>query len=262
MRAIGLPPFSNKRVLRRASRRVSSWCSRLDGKSPVIVFLQARNSDVKWVTGPGKEEDEEGRVGGEERGGIGKISKQISDWARHNSDFHVCLPSDPSGLVSFGVMFKLLNYAREDSRVHTSGVGWRKGGPDYSKGFSLFRGSSFSPPVLALPWPREFPFSRYLPVDVAQLLTGRLLTLNLTPTRFQLLPLFPASSPRNYRFDVLTIFASYSVSIGYIIMQRYFSISWDSKLILYKTATSPFFLTFYDFTHTVLIITYNAEQES
>lgn len=72
-------PFQINAFFVGASRRVSSWCSRLDGKSPVIAFLRARNSDVKRVTGPGKEEDEEGRGGGEERGGIGKISKQISD---------------------------------------------------------------------------------------------------------------------------------------------------------------------------------------
>jgi len=96
----------------------------------------------------GKEEERGDRErGGEERGGIGKISKQISDWARHNSDFHVCLPSDPSGLVSFGVMFKLLNYARE-IRVHTAPDGG-KGRPDYSEGFSLFRGSSFFFPELS-----------------------------------------------------------------------------------------------------------------
>lgn len=130
--------------------------------------------------GPGKEEDEEGRGGGEERGGIGKISKQISDWARHNSDFHVCLPSDPSGLVSFGVMFKLLNYAREDSRAHV-GRRMEEGRAGLFDGiFSLSRVFFFPSRALALPWPREFPFSRYLPVDVAQLLTGRLSTL----TRF------------------------------------------------------------------------------
>jgi len=176
---------SNKRVLRRALRRVSSWCSRLDGKSPVIAFLQARNSDVKWVTGPGKAE--EGRGGGEERGGIGKISKQISDWARHNSDFHVCLPSDPSGLVSFGVMFKLLNYAREDSRAH--GVGWRKGaGRIIRRDFLSFEGLLFPP--LALPWPREFPFTG------RRRLTPRRATVdaNLTPTWLQLL--LPLSPPQ------------------------------------------------------------------
>lgn len=54
-----------------------------DGKSPVIAFLRARNSDGNGETGDGKEEENDaGRkaeVGGEERGGIGKISKQISD---------------------------------------------------------------------------------------------------------------------------------------------------------------------------------------
>lgn len=44
-------------------------------------------------------------------------------------------------------MFKLLNYARE-IRVHTAPDGG-KGGPDYSEGFSLFRGSSFFAPELS-----------------------------------------------------------------------------------------------------------------
>lgn len=127
-----------------------------------------------------KEEGAGGRRPRWRRGRIGKISKQISDWARHNSDFHVCLPSDPSGLVSFGVMFKLLNYAREDSSACTpAGPGRRKGGPDYSgEGFSLFRreGLPLFPSSWALAWPREFPFSRYLQTDVAQLLVERLLT--------------------------------------------------------------------------------------
>lgn len=86
--------FLNKRPFlapyrRDATHRFASWCSRSDSKSPVIAFLQAWNSDGNGETGGGKEEEQEeeeeddaGRkaeVGGEERGGIGKISKQISD---------------------------------------------------------------------------------------------------------------------------------------------------------------------------------------
>lgn len=76
---------------------------------------------------------------------ISWISKQIRDSVSHNSDFRCYLPSDPSEHVSFKVMFKLLNYAR-DSLVHVrpgKGEGSWIISPISLEAFSL---SSFSPP--------------------------------------------------------------------------------------------------------------------
>lgn len=42
-----------------SDRRFASWCSRADGKSPVIAFLRARNSDGNGETGGEKEKEEE-----------------------------------------------------------------------------------------------------------------------------------------------------------------------------------------------------------
>lgn len=70
----------------------------------------------------------------EARSRIGKISKQIRDWAVITQTFKVCLPSDPSVLVSFRVMFKLLNYASfggtDYSRISLKGL--------FPSGTSLF----------------------------------------------------------------------------------------------------------------------------
>lgn len=76
---------------------------------------------------------------------ISWISKQIRDSVSHNSDFRCYLPSDPSEHVSFKVMFKLLNYAR-DSLVHVrpgKGEGSWIISPISLEAFSL---SSFSLP--------------------------------------------------------------------------------------------------------------------
>jgi len=72
-------------------------------------------------------------------------------------------------------MFKLLNYAREDSRAH--GVGWRKGGL-FEGIFSLSRVFFFPSRARAPTRPREFPFTG------RRRLTPRRTTVdaNLTPT--------------------------------------------------------------------------------
>ena len=76
------------------------------------------------------------------RAWISWISKQIRDSVSHNSDFRCYLLSDPSERVSFKVMFKLLNYAR-DSRSFTFVLRKGKEGSldyftDFSKGFFPF----------------------------------------------------------------------------------------------------------------------------
>lgn len=76
------------------------------------------------------------------RAWISWISKQIRDSVSHNSDFRCYLLSDPSERVSFKVMFKLLNYAR-DSRSFTFVLRKGKEGSldyftDFSRGFFPF----------------------------------------------------------------------------------------------------------------------------
>lgn len=197
--------------------------------------------------GPGKEEDEEGRGGGEERGGIGKISKQISDWARHNSDFHVCLPSDPSGLVSFGVMFKLLNYAREDSRAHV-GRRMEEGRAGLFDGiFSLSRVFFFPSRARAPVTSRISIFALFTGWrrSTPRRVTNSILTFAIPFPSPLSPPPSPPAPPGNYRFDFLTISASDSVSIGYIIMQRYlFRFPERENRFYVKRHLVFFFLTF------------------
>lgn len=111
---------------------------------------------------------------------------------------------------------------RERIRVHTASDGGRAG--------RIIRRDFLSFEGLLFPFPRaRAPVTSR--ISIFALFTGRrrstsrrtTLDANLAPTWFQLLsPL----SPRNYRFDFLTISASDSVSIGYVIMQRsYLSIS-------------------------------------
>lgn len=84
---------------------------------------------------------------------ISWISKQIRDSVSHNSDFRCYLPSDPSEHVSFKVMFKLLNYAR-DSLVHV-----RPGKGEGSWIISPISLEAFSLSSFSLPFPFFSPTS-------------------------------------------------------------------------------------------------------